>query len=96
MKIKLTCQHCGRESLVQQVVDNQGHCPWDGIAFQPHYTAVLVEDLQMAELAGAALEGALERIAGVEPALVIDSDSVLRRIRASLDDLEKGRKPAPA
>ena len=64
MKIKLTCQHCGRESLVRQVVDNQGHCPWDGIAFQPNYTAVLVEDLQRAEVAGTALEGALDRIAG--------------------------------
>ena len=94
MKIRLTCQHCGRDSLVQQVVDNQGHCPWDGIAFQPHYTAVLVEDLQKAELAGNALEGALERIAGMDPNFVIDEDSVLLRIRASLDDLQKGRKPA--
>jgi len=96
VKIKLTCQHCGRESLVRQVVDNQGHCPWDGIAFQPNYTAVLVEDLQRAEVAGTALEGALDRIAGVEPAMVIDQESVLGRIRASLDALEKGRKPAPA
>ena len=94
MKIKMTCQHCGRESLVQQVVDNQGHCPWDGIAFQPQYTAVLVEDLRQAELAGNALEGALERIAGMDPAMVIDEESVLGRIRASLDDLARGRKPA--
>ena len=96
MKIKLTCQHCGREVLVQQVVDNQGHCPWDGIAFQPDYTAVLMEDLLRAELTGTALEGALDRIAGVEPAFVIDRESVLGRIQASLDELEKGRKPAPA
>jgi hypothetical protein len=96
VKIKLTCQHCGRVVLVRQVVDNQGHCPWDGIAFQPNYTAVLVEDLQRAEVAGDALEGALERIAGYEPSFVIDEESLLGRIRAALDELEKGRKPAPA
>jgi hypothetical protein len=96
VKIKLTHLVCGREVLVQQVVDNQGHCPWDGIAFQASYTAVLVADLQQAELAGNALEGALERIAGLDPAFVVDEESVLGRIRASLDDLAKGRKPAPA
>jgi hypothetical protein len=96
MKIRLTCQNCGRDSLVRQVLDSQGHCPWCGKAFQPHYTAVLAEDLQLAEMAGTALEAALERIAGMDPALAFDEDSVLRRIRASLDELEKGRKPAPA
>jgi hypothetical protein len=96
MKIRLTCQNCGRDCLVRQVLDSQGHCPWCGKAFQPHYTAVLAEDLQQAELAGSGLEAAMERIAGMDPALVIDEDSVLLRIRARLNDLEKGRKPAPA
>jgi hypothetical protein len=96
MKIKLTCLHCGREVLVQQVVESGGHCPWDGTALSPQYTAVLVEDLQRAEVAGSALESALDRIAGTEPNLVIDEDSVLARIRTSLGDLQKRRKPAPA
>ena len=52
--------------------------------------------LQRAEVAGNALEGALDRIAGMEPNLVIDEDSVLERIRTSLEDLEKRRKPTPA
>ncbi|MDP9341176.1 MAG: hypothetical protein M3Q23_03500 [Actinomycetota bacterium] len=96
MKIRLTCQNCGRDSLVQQVLDSQGHCPWCGKAFQPHYTAVLAEDLHQAELAGSAMEAALERIAGMDPALVFDQGSILGRIQASLEELEKGRKPAPA
>jgi hypothetical protein len=74
---------------VQQVLDSQGHCPWCGLAFQPHYTAVLAEALQQAEMAGNALEGALEKIAGIQPALVLDEESVLGEARAHLERLRE-------
>ena len=93
MKIKGTCERCGREFLVQQVLDSQGHCPWDGKAFQPDYTAVLAETLKLAEDAGATLENALEKIAGMKPALVLDEDSVLSEIEAHLDEIRRGEKP---
>lgn len=93
MKIKLICEHCGREVLVQQVLDSQGHCPWDGRPFQADYTAVLAETLKLAEDAGATLENALEKIAGMKPALVIDEDSVLSGIERYLDQIRRGEKP---
>ena len=93
MKVKGTCQHCGKEFFVQQVLESQGHCPWCGRPFQPHYTGVLAETLKMIEDAGNTLENALEKTAGMDPAFVLDEDSVLSEIEASLDEIRGGEKP---
>lgn len=93
MKIKGICQRDGREFLVQQVVDSQGHCPWDGKPFQPDYTGPLSEALRLAEQAGNSLEEALEKLAGMDPEFTIDEDSMLGRIRGYLEDLRRGTKP---
>jgi len=82
--------------MVQQVLDWGGHCPNCGKPFQPHYTAVLAEGLDLAERAGSALEGALEKLAGMNPALVIDEDSVLARIRSHLEALRSRADVLPA
>ena len=96
MKIRGTCRNCGREFLVRQVLESQGHCPWCGRPFQPDYTAVLAEGLQMAEGAGGALENALEKIAGMEPGLILDEDSILRDIREHLESIRaSGSAEAP-
>ena len=89
MKVKGTCRRCGREFLVQQVLHSDGHCPWCGKAFQPQYTAVLAETLRLVEDAGSTLENALEKVAGMRPALVLDEDSVLSEIEAHLDEIRK-------
>ena len=92
MKIRGTCRNCGREFLVQQVLDSQGHCPWCGRPFQPQYTAVLAEALQQAEAAGSSLENALEKIAGMDPALVLDEESLLGEATAHLERLREAEK----
>jgi hypothetical protein len=89
VKIKGTCLHCGREFLAEQVIENGGRCPWDGKSLQSDYTAVLVEALIQAEAAGNTLENALEKIADVEPTMVLDQASVLTTIREHLDRLER-------
>lgn len=89
MKIKGTCRRCGREFLVQQVLDNGGVCPWDGKPFQPDYAAVLVEALRSAENAGSTLENALEKIADLEPEFVLHADTVLDEAREHLERLER-------
>jgi hypothetical protein len=95
LKIKLIHNLCGREVLVQQVLDTQGHCPWDGKAFNRDYTAVLVEALEQAEEAGSILENALEKIAGMEPSFTIEESSVLRAIPANLALNRAGRNRRP-
>jgi hypothetical protein len=94
VKIKLIHRVCGREVLVQQVVDNQGHCPWDGRPFNKDYTANLTEALRTAEVAGGVLENALENIAGIEPDFVLDEDSLLEPLRTHVRQLAVERKPA--
>jgi len=33
VKIKVVHGACGREVLVHQILESQGHCPWDGKPF---------------------------------------------------------------
>ncbi|MFN2543292.1 MAG: hypothetical protein ABR600_01805 [Actinomycetota bacterium] len=93
MKIKGTCRACNREFLIQQVVESQGHCPWCGTPFQPEYTAVLVDALELAEAAGNTLESAMEKIAGMRPGFVLDEDTVLAATEAYLQEIRKGERP---
>jgi hypothetical protein len=87
VKIKVVHTLCGREVLVQQIVQSGGHCPWDGQAFDKDYTAVLVEALEAAEGAGSVLGNAFEKIASIEPAMTVDRDSVLAVVEASIGQL---------
>jgi ABC-type Fe3+-hydroxamate transport system substrate-binding protein len=92
VKIKGTCRRCGREFLAEQVIESGGRCPWDGRPLQPDYAAVLVESLQQAEAAGNTLENALEKIADIEPDLVLDPASILTTIREHLERLERAHE----
>lgn len=89
MKIKGTCRRCGREFLVEQVLENGGSCPWDGKPFQLDYAVVLADSLRDAENAGNTLENALEKIADLEPEFVLDPESVLGAAREHLERLER-------
>jgi predicted amidophosphoribosyltransferase len=87
VKIRGTCQNCGRDFLTQQVLANGGHCWSCGKPYQPHYTAVFAEALLQAESAGSAMEAALEKLAGMEPAMVLDDDTVLGASKQYLGDI---------
>jgi hypothetical protein len=89
VKIKGTCRRCGRDFLVEQVIENGGVCPWDGKPFQPDYAIVLIEALRDAENSGNTLENALETIADLEPAFVLHADTILDEQRANLERLER-------
>ena len=92
MKIKVIHAVCGREILVQQILETGGHCPWDGKPFNRDYTAVLAEALGAAENAGSVLENALEKVAGTNPAMTFDRQSILREIEAQIDRLDSRRE----
>ena len=89
MKIKGVCRRDGREFLVEQVMENGGKCPWDGLPFQPNYAVVLVDALRDVEAAGNTLENALEKIADIRPEFVLDPESVIAQIREYLERLER-------
>jgi hypothetical protein len=92
VKIKGTGRFCGREFLAEQITGNGGHCPWCGQPFQSDYAAVLVDALQDAEVAGTALESALEKIADMNPAFDLDEDSILGPFRKHLERLDSGAR----
>jgi hypothetical protein len=92
VKIKVIHTECGREVLVRQILETGGHCPWDGKAFSKDYTAILAEALEAAENAGGVLANALEKIAGMEPAMTIDQDTVLRGIEGQIDRLNETKR----
>jgi hypothetical protein len=94
VKIKVIHTECGREILVRQVLETGGHCPWDGKAISKDYTAVLAEALETSENAGGVLENALEKIAGMNPAMTIDRESLLGGIEEPIDQLNRSREPA--
>jgi hypothetical protein len=87
VKIKVVHDECGREILVQQILQSGGHCPWDGKPFNKDYTAVLAEVLEKAEGAGGVLDNALEKIAAMEPSFKIRHDSILAPLEAHLTRL---------
>ena len=89
MKIKGTCKRDGREFFAEQVVDLGGACPWDGQPFNADYAAVLVESLREAERLGTEFERALERVASLNPAFVLDEESVLGEVQTQLARLNR-------
>jgi hypothetical protein len=89
VKIKGTCKRDDREFLTEQVVELGGECPWDGQPFNADYAVVLVESLREAERLGTELERALERVASLNPAFVLDEESVLGDITAQLAKLKR-------
>lgn len=93
MKIKGVHSVCGREVLVQQIVDNGGHCPWDGKPFNSEYTALLTDALARAELSGTVLVQALEAVADMHGDLVLVEESVLAEPTAILERI-RAEKPA--
>ena len=92
MKLKVVHTLCGREVLVRQILDTGGHCPWDGKPFSKDYTALLAEALETAENAGGVLENALEKIVGMDPAMRIEKDSMLRGIEGQIDQLNDSNR----
>lgn len=89
MKIKGTCKRDGRDFMVDQVVQSGGECPWDGEPFSPDYAVTLVNALRDAELAGSKLEEALEQVADLSPAFVLDTGTVLDDLKRSLDRIQQ-------
>jgi hypothetical protein len=94
LKIKVIHNECGRESLVQQILETQGHCPWDGKPFNANYTAIISEALETAENAGNVLDNALEKIAGMDPDMTFDRESLIGPLEVHLDRLDEDRKPS--
>jgi DNA-directed RNA polymerase subunit RPC12/RpoP len=92
VRIKGTCLNCGREVLVQQIVDAGGHCPWCGKAFHKDYTSMLVRALVQAEESGGRLQDALDQVSEIEGlGLALDAESIVAPLRDALRAMRRRR-----
>jgi DNA-directed RNA polymerase subunit RPC12/RpoP len=92
VKIKGTCLNCGREVLVQQILDSGGHCPWCGKAFHKDYTSIIVRALVQAEEAGDRFTDALEQLSEIEGlSLSLDVESLVGPVREALRAMRRHR-----
>jgi hypothetical protein len=83
MKIDATCDTCGRKFLLSQIgpeSDAPGRCPFCGARCGRHYTTVLVETAQDAEVATQRFINSLRRLLSMETGFDIDVDGLLKEL----------------
>ncbi|MDQ3985304.1 MAG: hypothetical protein M3280_02245 [Actinomycetota bacterium] len=94
MKIEAKCNTCGRTFLLSQIgeeSDAPGRCPFCGARFARHYSSVLVETVQAAEVAAANFVHVLSRLQSIETGFEIDIDGLLSDVSERVRSHEKGR-----
>jgi hypothetical protein len=83
VKIEATCNTCGRVFLLSQIgpeSDAPGRCPFCGAHFARHYTTVLVEAVESAEIAARHFVTVLGRLQAMETGFDIDIEKLLAAI----------------
>ena len=83
MKIEATCDNCRRTFLLSQIgpeSDAPGRCPFCGQRFARHYSTVLVDAVQDAEVAQAHFVHALGRLQAMETGFDIDIEALLKSL----------------
>ncbi|MDQ3941061.1 MAG: hypothetical protein M3238_06915 [Actinomycetota bacterium] len=83
MKIEATCDTCKRTFLLSQIgpeSDAPGRCPFCGARFARHYSTVLVDAVQEAEVAAAQFVLSLGRLQAMETGFDIDIEGLLRTL----------------
>lgn len=89
MKVRATCETCGRTFLLSQIgadSDAPGRCPFCGAKFAKHYSSVLVDAVREAEQSAASFAHALGRLESMETGFDIDIDELLGDLA---DDLNR-------
>jgi transposase-like protein len=80
MKIEAKCNTCGRTFLLSQIgpeSDAPGRCPFCGAHFARHYTTVLVEAVDAAEVAAVHFVNVLGLLQAMETGFDIDIEGLL-------------------
>ena len=83
MKIEATCDTCGRTFVLSQIgpdSDAPGRCPFCGARFARHYSTVLVDAVQDAELAATSFVHIIRRLQAMETGFDIDIEGLLRNV----------------
>ena len=95
MKIESTCDTCKRTFVLSQIgqeSDAPGRCPFCGARFARHYSTVLVDAVDEAEVAAANFVHALGRLQAMETGFDIDIEGLLK----TLSENVRAHDSAPA
>ena len=91
MKIEAHCGNCSRTFLLSQIgadSDAPGRCPFCGHRFARHYSSVLVETVNAAEVAAANFVHVLGRLQAMETGFDIDIERLLDNVSEQVRDHE--------
>jgi hypothetical protein len=83
MKIEAKCETCGRTFLLSQIgpdSDAPGRCPFCGAHFARHYTTVLTDTVNDAEVAARHFVSVLGRLQSMETGFDIDIEGLLKEL----------------
>jgi hypothetical protein len=83
MKIEAKCNTCGRTFLLSQIgpeSDAPGRCPFCGAHFARHYTTVLTEAVDVAEVAAGHFVNVLGRLQAMETGFDINIEGLLKEL----------------
>ena len=81
MRIEATCDTCKRTFILSQIgpeSDAPGRCPFCGARFARHYSTVLVDAVEEAEVTAARFVHALGKLQAMETGFDIDIEGLLR------------------
>ena len=95
MKIEATCATCSRNFLLSQIgpeSDAPGRCPFCGARFARHYSQVLVETVDAAEVSAAEFIKAFGRLQAMETGFRMDVDGLLSSLRKQVRQNEPERR----
>lgn len=83
MKIQGTCNTCGRSFLLSQISadsDAPGRCPFCGARFARHYSPLLIESVEEAEIAAERFISAIRRLQDMDTGFELDTEEFLQTV----------------
>jgi DNA-directed RNA polymerase subunit RPC12/RpoP len=84
MKIEGKCNTCGRTFLLSQIglhSEAPGRCPFCGAHFARHYTTLLPESVEEAELAASRFVAAVNKLQSLQTGFQIDFEGLLKTLQ---------------
>jgi hypothetical protein len=91
MKIQAKCDTCSRTFLLSQIgpdSDAPGRCPFCGAHFARHYTSLLVDAVEEAEMTASQFVHSLGRLRAMNAGFTVEMDGWLKQISEQIRDAE--------
>lgn len=97
MKIEAKCDRCGRTFVLSQIgseSDAPGRCPFCGARFARHYSTVLVDAVEDAEVSASRFVNTLARLQSMETGFDIDIEGLLAEVSKQVREQERAARSA--